>query len=297
MIESPLTRVSVRDLCLFAHHGVLEEEKRLGQRFFINIDALVNIDPAIKDDDYHQAVCYAGLCDIASEITRGSSFNLIETLADRIASAILERYSQVVETHIEIRKPSAPLPYTVSEAAIKITKKRHEVVGLSLGANLGPREATLKAAIDMLARAEGLQIDRVSGLYDSAPWGVEDQPPFINLCLLGQTSLRPMALLRLCKEIELLLGRIPGRHWGERALDIDLLFYGEMQIDNPVLTLPHPRIFERAFVLEPLYELDPTFTISGRNISEALAQLARTEGDVVRRAGAPFPSSEESYVN
>ncbi|MDF7673672.1 2-amino-4-hydroxy-6-hydroxymethyldihydropteridine diphosphokinase [Acetobacteraceae bacterium ESL0709] len=297
MIEPSLTRVFVRDLCLFAHHGVLPEETRLGQRFFISMDVAADIDLAITGDDYTQAVCYSQLCSIASDVSRHANFQLIETLADRIAQAVLEYYSQVVEVRIEIRKPSAPLPYTVREVAVEVTKKRVESIGLSLGANIGEREATLKAALETLARTEGVQLDRVSSLYDSAPWGIEDQPSFVNLCLLARTSLNPLALLRLCKETECLLGRAPGRHWGERALDIDVLFYGQKEVKTPVLTLPHPHLFERAFVLEPLYELDPTLSLSGRTIKDALARLPRKEGDAVRRGQTPFWYLEDLYVS
>lgn len=297
MIEPSLTRISVRDLCLFAHHGVLPEETRLGQRFFINMDVLAEIDQAINHDDYAQAVCYSELCRIACGVSQHANFQLIETLADHIALAVLEHYSQIIEVHIEIRKPSAPLPYTVREVAVEVTKKRVEGIGLALGANIGAREATLKAALEILARTEEVQIDQVSALYDSAPWGVEDQPPFVNLCLVGRTSLNPWALLRLCKETECLLGRVPGRHWGERALDIDILFYGQKEVKTSVLTLPHPRIFERAFVLEPLYELAPTLTLCGRSIEEALAHLPRVRGDVIRRSQAPFWDLEDLYVS
>lgn len=283
MITPPLTRVRVRDLCFFGYHGVLEEEKRLGQRFHVSLEIAADLTRAIADDAYEEAVCYATLSTIAQEVATGPSLNLIETVAGQIADRILERCLRVEEVRVEVHKPSAPVPYPLQETSAEVTRQRHHDIGLSLGANLGEREAVLRTAIDALARCDGLAVDHVSSLYDSAPWGVDDQPPFVNLCVVGKTVLTPDALLGVCKTIESDLGRVPGRRWGERAVDIDILFYGDREWNSPILTVPHRHLWERAFVLEPLAELQPQRKISGRCVTEALAQLTRTPGDVTRR--------------
>lgn len=283
MITAPLTRVRVRDLCFFGYHGVLAEEKRLGQRFIVSLEIGADLTSAITDDAYEQAVCYATLSEIVADIVTGPSLNLIETVAGRIAQRILERCPLVEEVRVEVRKPSAPVPHSLRDVSAEVTYHRQHEVGFSLGANLGEREAVLTAAVEALSRCEGLALEKVSDFYDSAPWGVEDQPPFVNLCAVGKTVLPPHRVLALCKQIESTLGRVPGRRWGERAVDIDILFYGERVLQSPLLTLPHRHLWERAFVLEPLAELVPERKISGRCVADALAQLTRTPGDVTRR--------------
>lgn len=283
MILPALTTVSVRDLCLFGHHGVHEEEARLGQRFYVSIIVKADLSAAIVGDDYTQAVCYGALCDIAKQTFTTTRFQLIETLADRIGKAILQQCSAVQEVSVKVRKPSAPVPHPVEDVSVEVTQHRQHQVGFSLGANLGEREAALQAAVQALGHRPGLEIESVSSFYDSAPWGVEDQPAFVNIAALGRTVLTPQELLAVCKQIEQELGRVPGRRWGERAVDIDIIFYGDVEVTHPALTLPHPYLFERAFVLEPLVEIAPLIEIAGRRASEALADMERSAGDVTRR--------------
>ncbi|GBR05003.1 2-amino-4-hydroxy-6-hydroxymethyldihydropteridine diphosphokinase [Gluconobacter cerinus] len=283
MITAPLTAVFVRDLCLFGYHGVLPEENRIGQRFIIDIEIRADLSGAIETDDYLQAVCYGTLCDIASDIVTGKPMGLIEALAGRIADEVLRRLERVEQVLVTVRKPSAPVPYPVSETATTVERQRVHEVAFSLGANLGDREAILATATDCLSLESGLQLLNVSSLYDSAPWGGIEQPGFVNLCVTGQTTLRPHAVLAICKRIERELGRQPGLRWGARAIDIDLLHYDECSISDRILTLPHRHLFERAFVLEPLAEIAAERVIGGRRVADALAVLPRTSGDVTRR--------------
>lgn len=133
-----------------------------------------------------------------------------------------------------------------------------ESIFLALGSNLGEREETLRQARTLLQRAEGLNILAWSAIYDTEPvGGPEGQNPYLNAVLVGTTELSPMELLRLCQDIERSCGREPGEHWGPRALDIDILCYGDLALDTPELILPHPRLHERRFVLVPLCDLAP----------------------------------------
>ena len=128
-------------------------------------------------------------------------------------------------------------------------------VFLALGANLGDRRQNLRAAARALAEFVG-EI-RASSLYESVPVGVTDQPLFLNAVLVGRTELAAEALLDRTQEIEIALGRRPGPRWGPRPIDIDLLLYGDAAIETPRLTVPHPRMHERGFVLRPLADLAP----------------------------------------
>ena len=145
---------------------------------------------------------------------------------------------------------------------------------VALGANLGPREITLLRAVDLLAETEGIDVRAVSQLRETEPVGVVEQPPFLNGAVAVETSLPPRELLERLLEVERTLGRVRHVRWGPRFVDLDLLVYGDQQIDEPGLRVPHPRLHERRFALEPLAELDPELTIPGIGpVVDALAAL------------------------
>ena len=150
---------------------------------------------------------------------------------------------------------------------------------IALGGNVGDVRATFaKAIANICGMAQAVLIARSSD-YITPPWGDEQQPRFINACIEIETSLDPHALLFTLHKIEKKFGRDRAheRRWGPRTLDIDLIAYDDVSIDKPELTLPHPRLFERSFVLVPLVEIAPDRIIAGRSMRAALAQLS-TEG-------------------
>ena len=140
---------------------------------------------------------------------------------------------------------------------------------VGLGANLGDREAAIRAA------AAALGARRLSTIVETEPWGLADQPWFLNATAEVETELAPRAFLDRLLEIERALGRTrDGRRWGPRTIDLDLLLFGDAILDEPGLTVPHPRLPERAFVLEPLAELDPSLIVPGKGtVSALLAEL------------------------
>jgi 2-amino-4-hydroxy-6-hydroxymethyldihydropteridine diphosphokinase len=142
---------------------------------------------------------------------------------------------------------------------------------VGLGANLGDRERTLRAAVDALAGEAGIEVVAVSTLRETAPVGVGEQPRFLNGVVALETTLGARELLDRLLAVEQRFGRvrIPGEH-GPRTLDLDLLLYGNEAIDEPGLTIPHPRLHERRFVLEPLAELVPGLVLPGRGDVESL---------------------------
>ena len=146
---------------------------------------------------------------------------------------------------------------------------------LSLGGNLGDVRATLDRAVAMLCDGGDVRLLTRSSDYRTPPWGVADQPPFVNLCIAVDTSLAPHALLARAQTVERALGRDRSdeRRWGPRAVDIDLLAYDDLALNEPELTLPHPRLLQRAFVLVPLAEIAPERMIAGIRVHDALARL------------------------
>ena len=152
-------------------------------------------------------------------------------------------------------------------------------VYLGLGANLGDRSANLARAILELAGSWGVRTVRRSGLYETTPVGVTDQPPFLNAVLEAETTLDPAALLALLKRVEGRLGREPGRRWGPRPIDLDVLLYGTAHVDTTELTIPHASLWERAFALAPLVELQPDLPgPDGRSVAMLAADLSNAQG-------------------
>lgn len=151
---------------------------------------------------------------------------------------------------------------------------------LGLGGNLGDPVAGFAAALRRLSMHAGVVSLRPSSVYRTAPWGKLDQPEFLNMAVLIETSLPARALLALCLEIEREGGRERRERWGPRTIDIDILSYGDETVDEPGLQIPHPRIAERAFVLAPLAEIAPEQVIGGCNVATLLAAVA---DETVRR--------------
>jgi 2-amino-4-hydroxy-6-hydroxymethyldihydropteridine diphosphokinase len=142
---------------------------------------------------------------------------------------------------------------------------------VGLGANLGSREETIRRAVELLAEVEGVDVVAVSRLRETDPVGVVDQPRFLNGAVAVETERSPRALLDLLLAIERELGRLrSGERWGPRTIDLDLLVYGDLVVDEPGLRVPHPRLPERRFALEPLAELDPDLEIPGSGPVSAL---------------------------
>ena len=146
---------------------------------------------------------------------------------------------------------------------------------LGLGGNLGDVRATLGRAVTALCDGREVKLVARSSDYRTPPWGVANQPPFINLAIMVETALTPRALLDHALAVEAMFGRdrTKERRWGPRILDIDIIAFDALEIEEAGLTLPHPRLFERAFVLAPLAEIAPHRKIKGITIAEAFARL------------------------
>ncbi len=146
---------------------------------------------------------------------------------------------------------------------------------VGLGANLGDREATLRRAVDLLGEVSGVEVVAVSSLRETDPVGLLEQPRFLNGAVAVETDLGPRELLDALLEIERRLGRVrDGRRYGPRRVDLDLLVYDDVVLDEPGLTVPHPRLHERRFALEPLAELEPGLDVPGRgSLADLIAAL------------------------
>jgi 2-amino-4-hydroxy-6-hydroxymethyldihydropteridine diphosphokinase len=156
---------------------------------------------------------------------------------------------------------------------------------IGLGSNLGKPATQLRAAIQKLEQTEGIELKRCSGFYRTAPWGNEDQDDFLNAVVVLDTTFQPHDLLKALLDIEQQMGRErSGEKWGPRCIDLDLLTYEDLLLKTTDLELPHPRMHLRAFVLQPLLELDPDFSIPG--VGPAAACLSSLKQQQVEYIGS-----------
>lgn len=146
-------------------------------------------------------------------------------------------------------------------------------IGLGLGSNVGNSASHIRRAAVLLASTGTVDRAILSSLYRTPPWGPVEQDWFVNACLWGRTTLAPAELLARVKALEVEIGRIETVRWGPRVIDIDILCYGDMELESPDLVLPHREIMNRSFVLEPLAEIRPDLTIRGHPLAELIARL------------------------
>jgi dihydroneopterin aldolase/2-amino-4-hydroxy-6-hydroxymethyldihydropteridine diphosphokinase len=261
-------------------HGVLDVEKRDGQQFVVDVVMDVDLAPAGASDDLADTVNYAEVAGDVVALIEGEPLDLIETLAERIAGAVLAR-PLVEAVEVVVHKPQAPVGHPFTDVQVRVRRERETPVVIALGSNLGESLATLhNAAVALFGLVD---IEAVSPLVETDPVGGPEQPAYLNAVIVGTTSLAPRALLRFLHDIERAHGRTRDVRWGPRTLDLDLVQYGDpafntdVQMDDPALTLPHPRAHERAFVLVPWLEADPeaTLRVGGevRRVAELVGQL------------------------
>jgi dihydroneopterin aldolase/2-amino-4-hydroxy-6-hydroxymethyldihydropteridine diphosphokinase len=272
-----LDQIRLMGVTARGHHGVFEHERRDGQDF--TVDAVLHVDmtKAASTDDLAATVDYGALAIRIADIVRGEPVDLIETLAVRIAAGCLES-SGVHAVDVLVHKPHAPITEPFTDVVVAIRRERitkpaeldqtgQDIldrrpdqpvsVVLALGTNLGDRLSTLRRAVQDLAELDGIQVDGVSPVFETDPVGGPEQPDYLNAVLLLRTSLSPRELLAATQRIEAGHGRERTVRWGPRTLDIDVIRYGDVRSDDPVLELPHPRAQVRAFVLVPWLALDP----------------------------------------
>lgn len=147
-------------------------------------------------------------------------------------------------------------------------------IGLGLGGNVGDPAQAIRSAVAALETRGIAGIDKLSSLYRTAPWGGVPQPDYANACAIGRTDLAPFDLLDAIKRLERDLGRVETVRWGPRVIDIDILYYGDVSVQDERLVIPHRDLMRRAFVLIPLAEIAPDLVIAGRRVADAAHELA-----------------------
>ncbi len=265
-------------------HGVFEHERREGQEFVVDIELAVDLGAAGGSDDLGDTVDYGEIGAAALARIEGDPHDLIERLAELVASDALQ-HSEVDEVTVTVHKPQAPVGVPFGDVTVSVTRRREPApVVIAVGANLpwghhSPHD-TASSAIESLAHHPMVHVVASSALYDSDPVGGPEQPTYVNAVVVARTPLSPMSLLRELHSLEAAFDRRREVRWGARTLDLDLVQYGDpaagtdVTCDRPRLTLPHPRAHERAFVLLPWLAADPDAVLRHDGAVAPVAELA-----------------------
>jgi len=272
-----MDKIHITALEIFANHGVLEAETTLGQKFLVSATLQLDLRPAGQTDDLSKTVNYAEVCAKIRDLMTTSTHQLIETCAEQIASAILHTFPLVRAITVTIEKPWAPIGQSVRNLAVEVSRKWNKVY-LGLGANMGDPKNTLNTAIANLP-SEALNVLRCSSYYTTKPISDIPQDDYQNCVVETETTLSPHELMTYLLQIEASLGRTREVRWGARTIDIDVLTYDDQITDDPHITLPHPRMHERLFVLVPLCELNPYYVhpLLHRRVIDLKTELEQTQ--------------------
>lgn len=273
-----MDKICIEELKIFAHHGVFEHETLNGQNFYVNAVLYVDTELAGISDELVYSVDYGSVCKLIEEVMTKSTYQLIESAAQAVATAILCNYQLVNSVDIEIRKPEAPIDMDFGSVSVKISRSWHTAM-IALGSNIGNSREYIDKAVNRLR--ENIYISNVkqSDLIVTKPYGYTEQNDFLNGAVICRTIYSPHGLLRFMQSVENEAGRTREIHWGPRTLDMDLIFYDNEIINTSDLTVPHPDMHNRTFVLEPAVELAPDYRhpVLGKTLVQLLERLKNND--------------------
>ena len=261
-----MDKIMIEGLELYCNHGVFPEENRLGQKFVVSAVLYTDTRRAGKTDELTASIHYGEAACRIKEMMEGNTFKLLEKAAEYVCENLLLEYDMLKKITLKIEKPWAPVGLPLKTVGVEITRGWHDVY-LSIGSNMGDKEANLRFAIDELNKDSDTIVTKVSDFIVTEPYGYTDQDEFLNGCLCIRTLKTPYELLDLLHQIEAAAGRVREIHWGPRTLDLDILFYDKLILEDEELTIPHIEIAKREFVLKPLVQIAPNFIHPLSNLS------------------------------
>lgn len=267
--------ISIENMEVFGKHGVFEEEAFLGQKFVISVKLYFDTRQAGMSDDLTKSLDYGKVCQSVKHFVETERFQLIESLAEMLAHHLLLKYDIIRELEITVKKPWAPVQVHLDTVAITIHRGWHKAY-LSIGSNMGDREGFLDFAIDQLNALDDTKVTAASDYIETEPYGDVEQDMFLNGALEIETLKTPMELLDVIHEIEKGAHRERLVHWGPRTLDIDILFYDDLVVNEEHLHIPHVEIPKREFVLDPLSTIAPHYIhpVMRKTVLQLLEELA-----------------------
>lgn len=251
-----MDHITIKRLEVFGNHGVLQEENRLGQKFVVSVDMELSTRKAGCSDSLEDSIDYGEVAELIHRETKRHIFQLVERLAEHLAEQILRMFPAVRAVTLEVEKPWAPIQLPLQTVSVTIYRAWHEVC-LGLGSNMGDKRANLDKALERLAEDAQSQLLAVSDYIETEPVGEVEQDNFLNGAVLLRTLKTPEEIMEQIHGIETELKRERTVHWGPRTIDVDILLYDREIIIQDNLTIPHPQMCDRGFVLEPLYQIAP----------------------------------------
>ncbi|MBS7007660.1 2-amino-4-hydroxy-6-hydroxymethyldihydropteridine diphosphokinase [Anaerostipes sp.] len=251
-----MDQIIIKELEIYSNHGVYKEEKVLGQKFLVSAVLYTDTKRAGASDKIEDSVNYGDVCHRIRDIMEGNTFDLIERAAETIAERLLIKYDLIKEVEVEVKKPWAPIGLPIQSVAVKIKRKWSRAY-IGVGSNMGDRAEYIKQAVKQVDHEDDTRVMCVSSLLETEPYGNVDQDPFINGCIGIDTLKSPAELLEFLQGLESRAGRERTVHWGPRTLDLDILLYEDLILNEQHLKIPHIEIPKRQFVLEPLAQIAP----------------------------------------
>lgn len=248
--------IRIDNLEVYAYHGVYDEEKEKGQYFYVNAELYTNTRKAGMNDDLDTSTNYGTVCDFIHDFMTKHTYDLIETVAEQLAQALLLEFKLVKSVLLEIRKPHAPIEKEFESVSVEIERGWHEAF-VAFGSNLGDKEKFIDEAIEALSNLPQINIVAISDKIVTEPYGNVEQDVFLNGVMKIETLLPADELLQILQKVEEHAGRERKIHWGPRTLDLDIIFYDDDIISEDDLIVPHPDMKNRDFVLKPLMQIAP----------------------------------------
>lgn len=266
--------IRIDNLEVYAYHGVYDEEKEKGQYFYVNAELYTNTRKAGMNDNLDASTNYGTVCDFIHDFMTKHTYDLIETVAEQLAQALLLEFKLVKSILLEIRKPHAPIEKEFESVSVEIERGWHEAF-VAFGSNLGDKEKFIDEAIEALSNLPQINIVAISDKIVTEPYGNVEQDVFLNGVMKIETLLPADELLQILQKVEEHAGRERKIHWGPRTLDLDIIFYDDDIISEDDLIVPHPDMKNRDFVLKPLMQIAPykLHPVYRKTISDMYAEL------------------------
>lgn len=274
-----MDEIHIKDLEVYAGHGVYGKENRNGQLFVTDVILYTKLRDAGLADEMGLSTSYGDVSRFINRYLREHTFRLIEAAAEHLTRELLLAFPRVEKLVLELKKPEAPVGLPFSYVSVKI-ERGWKTAYLGIGSNMGNKQEFLDFGLREIRRHPEIKDVRCSEIIRTAPYGGVEQDDFLNGAVELKTLLSPYELLSFLQETEKKAGRERKIHWGPRTLDLDILFYQDFVSDDEKLTVPHPDMANRRFVLEPLMELCPGYRnpVNGKSVREMLAALENGMG-------------------
>lgn len=273
-----MDKIHIKNLEVFAKHGVFPEENVLGQKFVVSAVLYTSTREAGRTDDLTKSIHYGEVSQFITEFMKQNTFQLLETAAERLAEELLLNTERLEKVRLEIKKPWAPVGLPLETVSVEIERGWHTAY-IALGSNLGDKEANLRLGVEGLRSTRGCRVEAVSDFLVTEPYGGVEQDDFLNGAMKIRTLLTPHELLERLHEIEQEAKRERVVRWGPRTLDLDILLYDDLILDEEELHIPHIEMYKRDFVLKPLCQIAPyvRHPVYNRTAAELLAALETQE--------------------